>query len=46
MDIPTRLSEVGIKEDALETMANKLNIPDAYVPLTSKDVLEIYKACF
>ncbi len=46
MDIPTRLSEVGIKEDTLETMANKLNIPDAYVPLTSKDVLEIYKACF
>ena len=46
MGIPTRLSEVGIKEDTLETMANKLDIPDAYVPLTSQDVLAIYKACF
>ena len=46
MDIPTKLREVGIPEDSLETMAGKLNIPEAYVPLTSKDVLEIYKACY
>ena len=48
MDIPMRLSEVGITEDKLEIMAEKSarTLADAYVPLTKDDVLAIYKACF
>ena len=46
LGIPSKLSEVGITEDKLETMANKLNLSAGYVPLTSEDVLNIYKACF
>ena len=46
LGIPSRLRDVGITEDKLEVMANKLNLTNVYVPLTSEDVLKIYKASF
>ena len=46
LGIPSRLRDVGIAEDSLKIMADKLNLPNGYVPLTSEDVLNIYRACY
>jgi len=46
MGIPTRLSEVGIARESLSAMAQKVDLPDAYVPLGPSDVLKIYEMCF
>ena len=46
LGIPSRLREVGITEESLKVMADKLNLPNGYVPLTSEDVLNIYRACY
>jgi len=46
LGIPSKLREVGITEESLPVMAAKLNLPNGYMPLTSEDVLNIYKACY
>ena len=45
LGLPKTLSEVGIGEENLAQMAEKLDgqLTDTYIPLTGKEVLEIYK---
>ncbi|MGN0659291.1 MAG: iron-containing alcohol dehydrogenase [Emergencia sp.] len=44
MGLPKTLKEVGIGEEKLKEMADKLdNLTDTYVPLTPEQILEIYK---
>lgn len=45
LGLPKTLSEVGIGEENLAKMAEKLDgqLTDTYIPLTGKEVLEIYK---
>lgn len=48
LGLPKNLSELGIGEDKLEIMAQKASeegLENAYVPLDSQDVFEIYKSC-
>ncbi len=46
LDIPSTLREVGVTEEHLTTMAEKASngLENAFYPLTSEDVLAIYKA--
>ena len=46
LDIPSTLREVGVTEEHLVTMAEKASkgLENAFYPLTSADVLAIYKA--
>lgn len=48
MGLPQTLRQLGVEEDSLEMMANKLDgvLTDTFVPLTAEDVLNIYKAAF
>lgn len=46
LGITNKLSSLGITEESLPVMANKLNLPDGFVPLNSEDVLNIFKASF
>lgn len=46
LGIPSRLREVGITEESLKVMADKLDLPNGFVPLTGEDVLNIYRACY
>lgn len=47
LGLPATLGEVGIGEEKLAVMADKLDglFTDTYVPLTGAQVLEIYKGC-
>jgi len=48
MGLPQTLRQLGVEEDSLEMMAQKLDgvLTDTFVPLTAEDVLNIYKAAF
>ena len=45
MGLPQTLGEVGIGEENLKKMADKLDgkLTETYIPLTGEDVLEIFK---
>jgi alcohol dehydrogenase YqhD (iron-dependent ADH family) len=45
LDIPATLREVGVTDEHLEEMAEKASVglENAFSPLTSQDILEIYK---
>ncbi len=48
MGLPQTLRQLGVEEDSLKMMADKLDgvLTDTFVPLTAEDVLNIYKAAF
>jgi alcohol dehydrogenase YqhD (iron-dependent ADH family) len=49
LEIPSRLSEVGIEEDKLELMANqaaRFGDVGNFKPLNAKDILNIYKSAY
>ena len=45
MDLPKTLTDVGIGEENLKIMADKLDgtLEDTFIPLSGQDVYEIYK---
>ncbi len=46
LGLPSQLREVGVTKESLKTMADKLDLSNAYVPLNSADILKIYEASY